>query len=147
MMTAAEILEIVKANDYWTSDGDYECFGLRADRAGITVGTVLPNSHQWWQDYREDDWGELPDPSDYNSNPDHPYNEELGCWDDGELDGVCTVGITGTTESAIAQALELIKSYTWDHQTVYLVAGNNAQTGNDIGETIISDGTVIAIVG
>lgn len=147
MMTVSEILEIIKANDYWEGDGEFECFGLRADRRGIETGTVLPNSRQWWQDYDADAWGELPDPTDYNSNPDHPFSVDLGCWEDGELDGVCTIGISDTTEEAVAKALDLIKPYCWGDRSVYLVAGNRSFAGNDIGESIIGDGKVIAIVG
>lgn len=147
-MTAREIYDIIMA------DNKHEVFGLRADHAGIEVGTVLPNSHQWWQDYQEDSWGELPDPDDYNSNPEHPYNEELGCWDDGELDGVSTIGVKINLRNVdddlagIEKALKLAGEYLYkDYTTLYLVAGGYSWGGNDIGEVIIEDGTVIGIVG
>lgn len=136
-MTAREILDLML-------DDDHNYFGLRCDRDGIEAGTALENSHQWFQDW-QDAWGELPDPDDYNSDPDHPYNDDIGCWDDGELNGVCTVGIMGLSEAAVEAALERINQYVWgDHQSIYLVAGDSCEGGNDIDELIIEDGTVIA---
>ena len=146
-MTAREIYDIIMA------DSEHEVFGLRADHSGIEVGTVLPNSHQWWQDYQEDSWGELPDPDDYNSNPEHPYNEEIGCWDDGELDGVSTIGVKINLRNAaddlagIEKALKLASGYLYKGSSLYLVAGGYSWGGNDVGEVIIEDGTVIGIVG
>lgn len=146
-MTAQEILEVIM------NDDDHNAFGLRVDHAGIEIGTTLENSHEWFADYR-DYWDELPDPDDLNSNPGHPYNEALGCWDDGELDGVSTVGIEtnySTPEPilrSIEKALKAIKAYEcYDWKTsIYLVAGPWGQEGNDFNERIIADGTVIAVI-
>lgn len=136
-MTAREIMELIN------SDMEHEAFGLRADRKGIEIGDAFDNSHQWYQDW-QDGWGEFPR-DDYNADPDHPYNENMGCWDDGELDGVCTIGIVRPTEKAIDKALKAIRGYVDDcHTEIYLVGGSWAQGGNDIGESIIMDAVRIA---
>ena len=134
-MTATEILTVIK-------NGDYEFYGLRADRAGIQIGDTFDNSRQWYQDWQEW-WGEFP-ADDYNADPDHPYNKALGCWEDGELDGTCSIGITRCDENSIAAALELVSAYIGEN--VYLIAGDDAEGGNDIGEIIIRDARCVAIV-
>lgn len=143
MMKAEDIIKLIQSDDNCA----YKVYGLRADRPGIEIGTVLPNSHQWWQDY-QDYWEDLPDPDDYNSNPDHPYNEELGCWDDGELPGVCTLGIKADADiGSIQKVIEQIEMYrNGSYTSVYLVTGDCGFGGNDIGEEIIEDGTVLALV-
>ena len=137
-LTAKEILEII------ANDEEHEAFGLRADRAGIEIGETLANSHQWYQDWQEW-WGDFPE-DDYNADPEHPYNAEMGCWDDGELDGVCTIGIsTEMSEAEIEQAMKAISVYLDGlHTEIYLVVGDMGQGGNDIGEIIISDHERIA---
>lgn len=146
MLTVKEILDLILAN----SD-DYDLFGLRVDRDGLVAGTILPNSHQWWQDYKREEWGELPDPMDRNSNPEHPYNPENGCWDDGELPGVCCVEVVGgywAKEENVVRALGLMDGYRYKgHKVMYLIGGNRSWGGEDIDEIIIEDGTVLAVVG
>ena len=137
-MTIEEIKAAMAASDC-------AVFGLRCDRPGIAPGTVLPNSRQWFQDYQEW-WTPLPDPDDYDSNPDHPYNSAIECWDDGELPGVCAIYLCGDG-SNVAEALAAVQSYRFGgHTAVYLVAGESGVYGNDIGEVIIYQGTVIATV-
>lgn len=134
-MTTNEIL----TNIY---NGDYEFYGLRADRAGIQIGDTFAKSHQWYQDWQEW-WGELPD-DDYNDDPCHPYNKNNGCWDAGELNGTCCIEITLPTHEAIIAALKLVSAYIGDN--VYLIAGDDAEFGNDVGEIIIRDAKCVAVV-
>jgi len=107
-LTAEKILHLI-----W-DDMEFEAYGLRADRSGLEIGTRLENSRQWFQDW-QDHWGEFP-ADDYNADPEHPYNEDMGCWDDGELDGVCTIGIDkyASTVQDIETALNRIEAYIDD---------------------------------
>lgn len=132
-LTAKEILAIIEASEF-------DVFGLRADRAGIERGEHFENSHQWWQDYIWDD--EFVD--DIYNDPEHPYNAEMGCWDDGELDGVCTIGIDDLTEAAIEKALEDFRPYTIGAEALYLVGGDWGNKGNDFGELIIGNSECLA---
>ena len=94
-LTVAEILNLM------SEDMEHMNFGIRADREGIEAGDALDNSKQWYQDW-QDAWGEEPDERD--GDPEHPYNAEMGCWADGELDGCCAIGVEASEES-IAAAL------------------------------------------
>ena len=65
-------------------------------------------------------------------------------WDAGELDGTCTIGLPDYAcdfEKEIAKALERVQMYG---DNIYLVGGDNAGQGNDIGETIIANAVCIA---
>ena len=138
-LTAEKILHRI-----W-DDMEFEAYGLRADRSGLEIGTKLENSRQWFQDW-QDHWGEFP-ADDYNADPEHPYNEDMGCWDDGELDGVCTIRIDkyASTVQDIETALNRIEAYIDDVRTeIYLIGGSYSQGGYDIGESIISDAIIIA---
>lgn len=42
MMKAEDIIKLIQSDDNCA----YKVYGLRADRPGIEIGTVLPNSHQ-----------------------------------------------------------------------------------------------------
>lgn len=135
-MTAKDILTII------TADEDH-VYGLRADRPGLLIGHHFDNSRQWYQDYIWD-----PYPDDIYSDPDHPFDEVMRCWDDGELDGVCTLGVSPEmTEAQINQLLEDVKAYKMNKtSSIYLVSGSYADNGNDIGEWILHDGVCTAVV-
>lgn len=137
-MTTSEIVKLIEE----LSD-KYEVLGIRSDKAGYQVGHVFDNSCQWWQDWQEE-WGEMPE--DYNADPEHPFNRFLGCWWDGDLDGVCAVGIDSyrLTESAVEKALESAKTY--DNESLYLVGGFYWERGNDIDEVIIRNGVCLAVI-
>ena len=132
-LSAEKIIDIVK-------NSNYEYFGIRADKAGLNPGDVLENSHQWFQDYI---WEGNPD-----EDEEHPYNTEIGCWDDGELSGTCAVYIDECTNAAkIEKILSDMKYYLYaGHTCVYLIAGDNMESGNDIGETIIENAKVLALI-
>lgn len=119
-MTKEEIKDIIEA-------GEYDVYGLRIDEGMIyKVGDTTENSHQWWQDDPEDD---------------SEYNEDLGLWDGGELNGTCAIEVT---EDNIESALEMIKQYFGEHIT--LIAGYGYEYGNDNGEVIIEDAKVLAVI-
>ena len=125
-MTAQRIRDMIE-------NSDYEFYGLRYDDAEYDIGEEYERSHQWWQD----------DPNEGLEEDDPwylPYNEELGLWDGGELDGTCSVGVN---EGNVEEALERIKSYTNCGKNLYLIAGDYAQGGNDCGELIINNAIVI----
>ena len=137
MKSITEIIRIME-------ESDYECFGIRADRAGIVeIGDTFAPSHQWFQDYI---WDDEAVENIYN-DPDHPYSEEKRCWDDGELDGTCAVEIREIDAEHIAKALEMVAGYRFgEYTTLYLIAGDSAMRGNDRGESIISDAECLAII-
>lgn len=138
MKSIEEIMEII------TNDLNHMAFGLCADFAGLSAGQKLEPSHQWLQDW-QDCWGEFPE-DDYNADPDHPYNEELGCWDDGELSGTCTIGIDADmTADDIEELIDLASDYIFgEHTALYLVGGSYAEGGYDMGESIIWDAEVVS---
>lgn len=125
-MTAQEIMAIIEA-------GEFNFYGIRADRAGIEVGETFENSHQWYQD----------DPSDWGEECE--FNEDMDMWDGGELDGVCTIGIKDFPELKDIEAV-LDRAAMYDGESIYLVGGNCAEGGNDIGESIILAGKCLAII-
>lgn len=127
-MTAREIAEIVRNGLF----NEHDIYGLRADRDGIEVGDTFEASHQWYQD----------DPSEWGEECE--YNEDMQMWDGGELDGTCTIGLPDYAcdfEKEIEKALERVQMYG---DNIYLVGGDNAGQGNDIGETIIANAVCIA---
>lgn len=129
-MTIKEIAEIVKNGLF----EEHDIYGFRADREGLEAGDTLENSHQWYQD----------DPSEWGEECE--YNEERGLWDGGELDGTCTIGLPDYEcdfEAEIKKALERIQMYG---KNIYLVGGDNAGQGNDIGEVLISNAVIVAKV-
>ncbi len=119
-MTIEKLKEIIDMEEY-------EFYGVRVDETiKYNIGDICYNSHQWWQD----------DPEDGSE-----YNEEQHCWDGGELDGTCCLQVT---EENLEDVIK--KSEMYFGENVTLIAGNYAEGGNDIGEIIISDAKVIAIV-
>ena len=116
---------------------EYDFYGLRADTDNIEIGSAFDNSHQWFQDYIWD--------GDPDNDEDHPFNDVIGCWDDGELNGVCAIRID---KSNINNAIESMRAYAYgQHTSIYLVGGNDIAYGNDIGEIIICDGIALAKIG
>ena len=132
-LTSENIVNLMK-------NSDHEYFGLRADKPGLNAGDVLDNSHQWFQDYI---WDGNPD-----EDEDHPYNAEIGCWDDGELNGTCAVYIDpDMTAAVIEKRLSEMRYYLYkNHSCIYLIAGDDMETGNDINEAIIENARVLALV-
>lgn len=125
-MTAQEILNTIES-------GEFDFYGLRADREGIAVGDTFENSHQWYQDDPEE-WGE-----------ECEFNEALDMWDGGELNGVCRIGIKDFPKvKDIEEALKRVAIYSGE--SVYLVGGYSAEGGNDIWESIINEGQCVAVV-
>lgn len=136
-LTVEEILKIM-------DESDYEYFGIRSDRAGIVkVGETFEASHQWYQDYIWDDT----DVEDIFNDPEHPFDADMGCWDDGELYGTCSIGIADRDAASVEAALKAIEAYRYDDMdTIYLIAGDYAEGGNDIGESIIHNAECLAII-
>lgn len=138
---AEEIRKIIEA-------GEYEVYGLRAEEdATYNVGDICANSHQWWQD---DPNPELPDDMDeeelyehYGELERYEYNEKMQCWDGGELDGTCSIGVT---EKNLDSAIEQLKNYTIGAKQIILIAGDYAERGNDIGESIIRKAEVVMAI-
>ncbi len=136
--TAEEIKNIIE-------NSDCEYFGIRVDKFGFEVGQELENSHQWFQDY-QDGWEYDWDGDEYD-DPNHPYNKEIGCWDDGELNGTCAIYIDADMPvSKIQKRLDDMKYYRWKGSSIYLIGGDDMESGNDINETIISDAKVLAVI-
>ena len=97
------------------------------------IGDICHKSHQLFQDPSYDENGELI----------YPYCENgiyKRFYDAGELDGTCAIEVEDNDESII-KALERIETYFGDY--IYLIKGINCENGNDIGEIIISDATVV----
>lgn len=112
--------------DLFDSHSSFMFLGLRADSRSFSTGDIVPNSHQWWQD----------DPDDGSL-----YNEEMGCWDGGELNGACALDLNNHN---LLDVLKAISSYrVWIPTHVYLLASADAEGGNDIGEIIMEDAIVL----
>ena len=136
-MDANKILEVMKAA--YDEDESLEYFGLRYCSEEHAVGDQLENSHQWWQD----------NPNNWDTGCEYEYNAEMGCWDGGELNGVCTVGLPDIYQwddtDAIEQAMNTVENYRYDSNThLYIVGGTGSEGGNDIGELIICNPVVVA---
>lgn len=121
-MTVQEIKKILE-------EEEYECYGLRCDENDIyNVGDTCNNSHNWWQD----------DPEDGSE-----YNEDMRCWDGGELDGTCAIEIHYPyTDKQIETAIKLAKTYN-NPNTMYLIGSNVTYGGNDRDEIIMQAATVL----
>lgn len=131
MMTKEKIVDAINQNT------DFEFFGLRCDFHGYEIGDVCENSHQWWQDADNlDNFDELTE-----DEISAKYNEEMQCYDGGELDGVCAVKVTEETVDNALSRIEKIYNFGGE---IILVAGNYAEEGNDVGEIIIENAIVIA---
>lgn len=120
-LTKDNVVKVMKENN------SYEFFGLRHDEHAYAIGEEVSRSHQWYQDDPAD-WGE-----------DLPYNEELGLWDGGELDGTCAVEVT---EGGVEQAIKEANKYDGGH--LYLIASSDAWGGNDYKEIVMADAIVVA---
>lgn len=121
-MSAEQIRKIIE-------NAEYEVYGIRADsEIEYSVGDICCKSHQWWQD----------DPGEESGLE---YNEEMECWDGGELTGTCALE---TDAESVADVVEQAGLYG-EHIT--LIAGNVYQAGNDIGEIIIEGARVLAVIG
>lgn len=115
---------------------EYEYFGLRADDKKYHIGEICENSHQLFQDPDFDENGELIFP--YISDTESPYH---GYYDAGELDGTCAVRFNPEDENSITNALECVNMY--DGENIYIIAGDDIESGNDEEEIIISESKVI----
>lgn len=111
---------------------EYNCYGIRVDYDMVyKVGDICENSHQWWQDCPED-----PEETELE------YNEDMQAWDGGELQGTCALLVECADD--LEEILEQSNMYLDDNVT--LIAGNSYEGGNDIGEAIIENAVVLAIV-
>lgn len=122
MMSLKEAIEKYLDND------EYEVYGIRVDDKCYKIGEECDYSHQWYQDPEFGEDEELV----------YPYNEDMGLYDAGELDGTCSISIRSH------RAVELASRYSGKH--IYVIAGNVAEEGNDPDEIIISDAKVVAII-
>lgn len=107
-------------------NSDFEFFAVRATDDDMKVGDICRASRDW--DYEHDQ------PSD-----------EL-------LDGACGTGFRYNwgaseqkNESAIDNAIDYnVVNYTAKH--LYVIAGNEATYGADVGEVIIKDAVVLYVI-
>jgi len=115
---------------------EYDYYGFRSDDKNYNVGDNCLNSHQLYGDaiYNED--GELF----------YPFNKEYDAYDAGELDGTCSIFVNDrfndVSEFEIQKALESVSEYRGKY--IYLIAGNCAEGGEDIGEIIIENSIILA---
>jgi len=132
-MTKLTIDDIKKA----ISGTDFEFYGLRVDD-GIcyNIGDTASNSNQLFQDPDFDEDGELV----------YPYIEDgiyAGFYDAGELDGTCVIGFDAEDDASIAKSIEQVKIYFGGN--VHVLGGDYAESGNDMGELIISGAEVLGV--
>ena len=119
-MTAEQVKKII-------DDGKYDFYGIRSDETiAYNIGDTCFESHQWWQDEPE--------------NGDMEYNEDMQCWDGGELPGTCALEVS--SNSNIAEILDYSRR-CYGGKYITLIAGNRAEYGNDDGEIIIANATVL----
>lgn len=104
----------------------YEYFGLRMDDQKYEIGSFCEASHQWMQDNPEDG---------------SPYNQEMGCWDCGELPGTCAIKIN--SDSNINTLIEYVKKTYCYAKNLYLIAGDAVEYGYDPDEVVIKDAVVL----
>lgn len=126
--------DIIKA----MNESDCEWFGLRYDYHDYKIGDKCENSHQWWQDAENLTYYQTMTQEEIDSL----YDEQMDCYDDGELEGTCCLEIT---ENTIDKILEEIKMYKYDDKCkCILIGGDGCQGGNDPGEVIIRNAIVLA---
>ena len=133
-MNTAEIIRVITE----LVNNGIDCIGIRADDRLLEVGEYFGNSHQLYQDAPEDESIELVESGPY-----------AGFYDAGELEGTCTLGIRAEpwelpTEEYIEKIIKKIAIYPGKH--IYLVQGDSKMGGNDIGESIIENAKVAAII-
>ena len=120
-MNIEQIKEIIEK-------AEYEVYGVRGDDGIVySVGDICERSRQWWQDDPGEEAG-------------LEYNEDMQCWDGGELPGTCALEVDAEN---VAEMIEPAGLYG-EHIT--LIAGNIYEGGNDIGEIIIEDARVLAVI-
>lgn len=130
MLTVEDIKKAV-------SGTDFEFYGIRVDDGiSYNVGDICENSHQWWQDS---------DTAEAYGLTDDDYNEDMQCWDGGELDGTCAIGFDANDDSSIQNAVDQISMY-WG-SSIHVLGSDYAENGNDIGEIIISGAKVLGAYG
>ena len=120
-LTKESIMKVMNENN------EYEFFGLRHDSHVYAIGEEVNRSHQWYQD----------DPSEWGEEL--PYNEELGLWDGGELEGTCAIEVE---DGNIENAMRVSAGYEGGH--LYLIASEEAWGGNDYMESIMAEAVVVA---
>ena len=128
MMTIEEIKKAVAGTDHIF-------YGIRKDDYGYTVGDTAFNSHQIYQDPDFDEDDELV----------YPYIENgryAGFYNGGELGGTCAIRFDPEDDNSIADALAMVSSYNGEY--MHIIAGDEAVSGNDFGEVVISEATVLA---
>jgi hypothetical protein len=116
---------------------DFRYFGLRVDSRLLDEGDELGNSHQWWQEWDDEEC----------------YNAKVGMYDGGELDGTCSIGIedewmddVNEVLPALSAAPEHIKDYKSLGSHIYLIGGYSTEGGNDPHEWVISGAAVVGKV-
>lgn len=127
-MTVEEIKKAIAGSDF-------EFYGIRVDgEAFYNIGDTANNSHQLFQNPDFDEEGELI----YPYIEDGPYK---GFYDAGELNGTCAIGFDPDDDESIVSAIEQIKIYFGS--CIHVLGGDYAEYGNDQGEMIIADATVM----
>lgn len=134
MMTKEMILNAIENNDF-------EFYGLRYDFNNYNLNDTCENSHQWFDAWNLDNFDKLTD-----EELDERFNSEMMCYDNGELNGTCSIQVT---EETIDKVLEHMKKfyeprYSPEGAKLILIAGDFAEEGNDRHEIIIENAVVIA---
>lgn len=115
-MTPQEILEIIESSNA-------SVFGLRSieNKFALSVGDDVPNSYDW--DFEND------------------------CSSDDLLPGASAIYICDFPDVFdIEDAIKKMKPYHQQGNQLLLIAGNHAGHGDDAGEILISDATVLAVI-
>lgn len=127
MLTVEDIKKAIEGTGF-------ENYGIRIDSQKYDVGDICENSHQWWQDS---------DTAEAYGLTDDDYNEDMKCWDGGELDGTCTIGFDINDDASILSAIEQSRNYFGDY--IHVLGGFYSEAGNDMYELIISDAEVLGV--
>lgn len=109
-------------------NGEYQYYAIRMDDYIYNIDDKCHTSHQWWQD----------DPEDGSE-----YVQEMHCWDGGILPGTCAFSVSADNIADVMEEAEETFGY-YDH--MYLIAGDDAEIGNDPGEIIVDNATVLLVI-
>jgi len=130
MLTVEDIKKVV-------SGTAFEFYGIRVDDGiSYNVGDICENSHQWWQDS---------DTAEAYGLTDDDYNEDMQCWDSGELDGTCAIEFDANDDMSIQKALDQINMY--GGRFIHVLGSDYVEGGNDIGEMIMGGAEVLGTYG
>ncbi len=97
----------------------FDHIALRATESGFKVGDTLPNSYRW---------------------------EDGECLEDEQLNGASGLAIK-SEDHINAVIAEFRKTYAWGDRVVYVIGGDYASHGEDLGEIIIRKAKVLKVLG